>query len=74
MGLGAIGVPGLIIILIIALIIFGPAKLPQLGKAVGQTLAEFKKSTKEVVDDVTEPIEEAKEAAKNTISDKTEKK
>lgn len=57
-----IGVPGLVLILLIALIIFGPAKLPQLGKAVGQTLSEFKKSTKDVIDDVAEPIEEAKEA------------
>lgn len=49
-----IGVPGLIIILIIALIVFGPSKLPQLGKAVGQTLKEFKNSTKDIVDDVAE--------------------
>lgn len=49
-----IGVPGLIIILIIALIVFGPAKLPQLGKAAGQTLREFKNSTKGLVDDVTD--------------------
>ncbi|TWT02425.1 twin-arginine translocase TatA/TatE family subunit [Planomicrobium sp. CPCC 101079] len=47
-----IGVPGLILILIIALIIFGPAKLPQLGRSVGLTLREFKNSTKEVVDEV----------------------
>ena len=52
-----IGVPGLILILIIALIIFGPAKLPQLGRAVGQTLKEFKNSTKEVMDDVTTEFE-----------------
>lgn len=49
-----IGVPGLIIILIIALIVFGPSKLPQLGRAAGQTLREFKNSTKDIVDDVTE--------------------
>jgi len=50
----SIGVPGLIIILVIALIIFGPSKLPQLGKAVGQTLREFKNSTKDIMDDVTD--------------------
>lgn len=49
-----IGVPGLVIILVIALIVFGPAKLPQLGKAAGETLREFKKSTKDIVDNVTE--------------------
>ncbi|RSK48147.1 twin-arginine translocase TatA/TatE family subunit [Bacillus canaveralius] len=52
-----IGIPGLIIILILALIIFGPAKLPQLGRAVGQTLKEFKNSTKDVVDEVTSEFE-----------------
>jgi sec-independent protein translocase protein TatA len=52
-----IGVPGLILILLLALIIFGPSKLPQLGKAAGQTLREFKKSTKGIVDDVTEEFE-----------------
>lgn len=52
-----IGVPGLIIILVIALIIFGPSKLPQLGKAVGQTLKEFRNSTKEIVDEVTDEFD-----------------
>ena len=47
----SIGVPGLIIILVIALILFGPAKLPQLGKAVGETLREFKSSTRDLMED-----------------------
>lgn len=59
-----IGIPGLVLILVIALIIFGPSKLPEMGKAVGQTLKEFKKSTKELTDDVSEPVEEAKKEAK----------
>ena len=45
--LSNIGIPGLIIILVLALILFGPNKLPELGRAVGQTLKEFKKSTRE---------------------------
>lgn len=49
--LGNIGIPGLILILVIALIIFGPKKLPEMGRAVGQTLKEFKKSTKELTSD-----------------------
>lgn len=44
-----IGVPGLIIILIIALVIFGPSKLPAIGRAFGNTLAEFKNATKGLV-------------------------
>ncbi|QGQ45601.1 twin-arginine translocase TatA/TatE family subunit [Metabacillus sediminilitoris] len=46
-----IGIPGLILVLVIALIIFGPSKLPELGRAVGSTLKEFKKSTRELVSD-----------------------
>ncbi|RXI98672.1 twin-arginine translocase TatA/TatE family subunit [Anaerobacillus alkaliphilus] len=49
--LGNIGIPGLILILVIALIIFGPKKLPEMGRAVGQTLREFKKSTRELTSD-----------------------
>ena len=51
MNLAAIGVPGLIIILVIILILFGPKKLPEVGSAVGKTLAEFKKSTKEIMEE-----------------------
>ncbi|WP_066174861.1 twin-arginine translocase TatA/TatE family subunit [Bacillus marinisedimentorum] len=46
-----IGVPGLIVILLIALVIFGPKKLPELGKATGETLKEFKKSAQELTAD-----------------------
>lgn len=49
--LSNIGIPGLIIILVLALIIFGPKKLPELGRAVGQTFREFKNSTKGLIDD-----------------------
>ncbi|QED46655.1 twin-arginine translocase TatA/TatE family subunit [Cytobacillus dafuensis] len=51
MGLSSIGIPGLIIILVIVLIIFGPKKLPEIGGAFGKTLSEFKRSTKGVLDD-----------------------
>jgi sec-independent protein translocase protein TatA len=50
-GLASIGVPGLIIILVIVLILFGPRKLPEVGSAVGKTLSEFKKSAKDIMDD-----------------------
>ncbi|MEJ9233317.1 twin-arginine translocase TatA/TatE family subunit [Peribacillus butanolivorans] len=46
-----IGIPGLILVLVIALIVFGPSKLPELGRAVGSTLKEFKKSTRDLVSD-----------------------
>lgn len=63
--LSNIGIPGLILILVLALIIFGPKKLPEIGRAVGQTLKEFKKSahelTSEATDDVKNEIKEVKE-------------
>ncbi|MNI28143.1 Sec-independent protein translocase protein TatAd [compost metagenome] len=46
-----IGVSGLILILAIALIVFGPSKLPQLGRALGDTLREFRSSTQHIVED-----------------------
>ncbi|TMW73530.1 twin-arginine translocase TatA/TatE family subunit [Alteribacter natronophilus] len=46
-----IGIPGLILILVIALIIFGPKKLPEIGRAMGQTLKEFKASAKDLTND-----------------------
>lgn len=46
-----IGIPGLILILVLALIIFGPSKLPEIGKAFGTSLNEFKKATKDLTDD-----------------------
>lgn len=57
-----IGIPGLILVLIIALVIFGPSKLPQLGRAVGQTLKEFKTSTRDIIND--EDKEEVKSEVK----------
>lgn len=50
MPFGNIGIGGLILILVIALIIFGPSKLPELGRAFGRTLSEFKSATRELID------------------------
>ena len=41
--LGQIGVPELLIILFVALLIFGPSKLPSLGKSIGEGIMSFKK-------------------------------
>lgn len=66
MGPAAIGIPGLIIILVIVLILFGPKKLPEIGGAVGKTFAEFKKSTKGLMDD-----DEDDKKKENKSDDKT---
>ncbi|MBN8200156.1 MULTISPECIES: twin-arginine translocase TatA/TatE family subunit [Bacillaceae] len=63
--LSNIGVPGLILILVLALIIFGPKKLPEIGRAFGETLREFKKSTRDLTSDVMEELEQ--DSKKKTV-------
>jgi len=50
-----IGMPELLVILLIALLVFGAAKLPQIGRALGKTINEFKKGLKEGEEDKKEP-------------------
>src|SRR5262245_21283674 len=53
---GSIGMPELIIIFVIALIIFGPRKLPELGRSLGKSLAEFKRASNELRNTLDEEI------------------
>lgn len=53
---GSIGVPELIVIFIIALLVFGPKKLPEVGKSVGRAIREFKKASDELRSKVEEEI------------------
>src|SRR6266542_1894923 len=53
---GSVGFPELIIIFTIALIIFGPRKLPELGKSLGKSLAEFKRASNELKSTLDEEI------------------
>ena len=45
---GSLGMPELVIIFVIALIVFGPRKLPELGKSLGKSLSEFKRASNEL--------------------------
>ncbi|GAA3403028.1 twin-arginine translocase TatA/TatE family subunit [Paenibacillus hodogayensis] len=60
-----IGATGFILIILVALLLFGPSKLPELGRAFGRTLREFKNGAKEIMEDDSERKEvQRAEAAK----------
>jgi TatA/E family protein of Tat protein translocase len=47
-----IGIPELILVLVIVLVVFGPAKLPEVGRAIGKSLRGFKEETNGVKEDI----------------------
>jgi Tat protein translocase TatB subunit len=63
---GSIGMPELLIIFVIALIFFGPRKLPELGRSLGRSLSEFKRASNELRNTLEEEIrvEEQREATR----------
>src|ERR1700682_5402513 len=74
--LGSIGMPELTVIFVIALIIFGPRKLPELGRSLGKSLAEFKRASNELKSTLEEEIRldeqrSAAEAARTTSQSAT---
>lgn len=58
--LNKIGMTELLLIAGVALLIFGPSKLPELGKSIGKSIREFKGAMKETTDAVTKEINEVK--------------
>jgi len=69
---GSIGMPELIIIFVIALIIFGPRKLPELGRSLGKSLSEFKRASNELKSTLEEEIRmEEQQRPKPTVAPPT---
>ena len=60
-----LGVPELMVILVIALVIFGPSKLPQIGSGLGKAIRDFKKGVTASEDDDAESKDTKKEKAKD---------
>jgi len=54
--MGPLGIPELIIIFVVALIVFGPRKLPELGRSLGKSLSEFKRASNELRSTLDEEI------------------
>ncbi len=53
---GNIGLPEMMIIMVVALLVFGPKKMPEIGRSIGKAIREFKKSTEELKDRFEEQI------------------
>ena len=73
----SIGVPELVLILVIALVIFGPGKLPDIGKAIGKSIREFRSaSTEDKTKTIDAKVEEksAAKTAEPAKKDDTDKK
>jgi sec-independent protein translocase protein TatA len=62
--LGSIGMPELILIFVIALIVFGPKKLPEIGKSLGKGLAEFKKASDDFKQNIQKEVDSLKDETK----------
>jgi TatA/E family protein of Tat protein translocase len=66
--MGQLGFSEMLMIFVIALLVFGPKKLPELGKSLGKGIREFKKATEELksnwedqVKDITQPLNDVKQ-------------
>jgi TatA/E family protein of Tat protein translocase len=73
--LSIFGMPGwqeLLIILVLALVLFGPRRLPEIAEAMGKSIRKFKSATKDATADVKRELDDAKQAMED--DDETEKK
>lgn len=66
--MGSIGGPEILLVLVIALLLFGPKRLPELGKSVGRALREFKRASQELQDTIEREVEDIKREAPETPS------
>lgn len=64
-----LGMPELIFIFVLALLIFGPKKLPELGKSLGKGLAEFKRASNELRSSLEEEISTVQNSAKGILEE-----
>jgi sec-independent protein translocase protein TatA len=68
--MGAFGPIHIILIVIVALLLFGPSKLPELGRAFGKTLREFKSGAKDIMNDHDDTPQVQPEVRKEIRADK----
>jgi len=61
--MGSVGTPEILLVLVIALLLFGPTKLPELGKSLGRAIREFKKASAELQETIEREVDEVKRQA-----------
>lgn len=71
---GSVGMPELILIFVVALLVFGPKKLPEIGKSLGKGLAEFKRASEDLKKTIEDEIEAGKREAASVKQEVTEAK
>ena len=71
MNIFGVGLPEVTVILILALLIFGPKKLPELGKQLGKTLKSLKKASNEFQNEIDQAMNEEDESPKSIESNQT---
>jgi len=65
MGLGNLGMTEIILILVIVLLVFGARRLPEIGSSLGKGIREFKRSMREVTDEIDTPPAPRRELPRN---------
>jgi sec-independent protein translocase protein TatA len=68
-----LGIPELVVIFVIALVVFGPKRLPDLGKSLGRGIAEFKKASQEVKESIESEMRSAEQSIDVTKIEAAEK-
>lgn len=66
--MGNLGIPELLFIFVVALLVFGPKRLPELGRSLGKGLAEFKRATSGLKDSIEREIRNAEVEATSAAS------
>jgi len=66
---GSIGIPELIVIMVVALIVIGPKKLPEMAKSLGRALRDFKRATSDFQDNLNLDIDDSSSDYNDSISE-----
>lgn len=63
-----IGMPELVVILVVALIVLGPKRLPEVARSIGRAVGEFRRQSTEVMDEFQAQLDAEERAAKTTAA------